>query len=820
MEYIRTNKLRVKSSTGNTLREPTEVRLGSTKKYRLMKGNDVVWDVLQTTFSASDFSIGANGGDVKSNSNVTSYGVNALGTKEPLGWVCSPTTISANSSTSSKTHTITYTQNDTGDTTTAVCTQAAAVLNWTVSSYATTPTVPASGGTVSVTIHWDLYLNGTYYKSGTSSPSRVWLDGVYQGTSTVSVGSAGTTHYANAHVVGYITNYEFYADGHFFDIYRNDAVYRAANTLGTKTYTYNVSLTKNEPNKTFTSSGGTTKIKVTSTRSWSATWSSGSPASGTEDYSATLSATNGTVNKSSVSGTNVEVTLTVGNNGDTDRTITVTATAGGTSKSVSYSQSKRVEKSKDYDPPSGTPSPISTVAVTGGTVYLKIASWTQSYTITYDNGTTSTGSTSGTNTSATVTNGSGINGTEIKNGGVSIPNAGTSYYTTDRTAYTITGYSFTANGKTANVTTSIAIKQKANNRKETPEYYVGLVSQSTTSIGNTGGTFTFTAESLKRTKYTYDTTQTAYSAYSNYSASVTYSNGVIKVSSSTISGKQTVTVTVGSNYDNVKTPKVVVTSQGDNSKSISITVTQAAAVYDFNFADPGIIDAYGGTYNIALTSKVNGSFMEVIPESVKLSEGTVNKITENASESKYNVNVTFPANSSTTNTKSYVIQAQQYNTGKTTQCTITQAKKTSSYVTGRVSISSLVSGLYISSDGMLGGFNQYPTFTITASSNGWVNKCKYIFCLDFEIQTSNGQTFNPRYEHQLDYIEFSAFSGTKTVQFINFPTNFNLQDLTNYQFDPYYSNAVSVRIIADIQPVISENMGELMLSQNYTWTVY
>lgn len=435
----------------------------------------------------------------------------------------------------------------------------------------------------------------------------------------------------------------------------------------------------------------------------------------------------------------------------------------------------RVEKSRKYDSPVGTPANIATVAVTGNvTVYLTIASWTQSYTITYDNGTTSTGSTSGTNASATVTKGSGINGTYINNGGVYIPNAGTNYYTTDRTAYTITGYSFSANGVTATPSASIAIKQKANTRTETLEYYVGLVSQSATSIGNAGGTFTFTAESLVRTKYTYATTQTAYSAYSNYSASVTYSNGVTKVSSSTISGKQTITVTVGSNYDSARIPKVVVTSKGDGNKTISVTVSQAAAVYDFYFVDPGTIDAYGGTYDITLISKVNGSFMTVIPESVKLSGGTVNKITENASESKYNVNVTFPANSSTTNTASYVIEAQQMNTGKTTSLTITQAKKTSSYVTGSVSISSLVSGLYISSDGMLGGFNQYPTFTITAASNGWVNDCKYIFCLDFEIQLSNGQTFNPRYEHQLDYIEFSAFSGTKTVQFINFPTSFNL----------------------------------------------
>lgn len=843
MEYIRINKLRVKSSTGNTLREPTEVRLGSTKKYRLMNGDDVVWDVLQTTFSASNFSIGANGGNVASNSSVTSYGLNALGTKESLDWTCSPTTIAANSSTSPKTHTITYTQTDTGDTTTATCTQA--VQSITVTGYRYSASVSsesigdaeASGSTLSLKVSgtitvYEQYSNGSesYYTSysfgsttatitsGTDQNSLAYLSG-----GKVVVKSAGTNTYSGYRIVYYIYGYSFSVDGRSYSNSSHITIYQKENKVtgtewGTSSSDYTLSASSNVAK--FTSSGGTATISVTCQQRYRYTYTSTSKSDWAwGNGTATLSTSYGSLSGSSVTGTG-SVTLTVGKDQGNGYTAVITISTGGNHKTtISIAQTKRVKKSTDYGTPVGTTSPISTVAVTGGMVYLKIASWTQSYTITYDNGTKSTGSTSGTNASATVTNGSGINGTKIESGGVSIPNAGTNYYTTDRTAYTITGYSFTANGKTANVPTSIAIKQKANNRKETTEYYVGLVSQSTTTIGNTGGTFTFTAESLKRTKYTYDTNQTAYSTYSNYSASVTYSNGVIKVSSSTISGKQTVTVTVGSNYDNVKTPKVVVTSQGDSSKSISITVTQAAAVYDFYFVDPGTIGAYGGTYDITLISKVNGSFMTVIPESVKLSGGTVNKITENASGSKYNVNVTFPANSSTTNTESYVIQAQQMNTGKTTSLTIIQAKKTSSYVTGHVSISSLISGLYISSDGILGGFNQYPTFTITASSNGWVNDCKYMFCLDFKIELSNGQTFNPRYEHQLDYIEFSAFSGTKTVQFINFPTNFNLQDLTDYQFNPYYLNVVSVRIIADIQPVTSENMGLLMLSQNYIWTV-
>lgn len=817
-EYIAVNEL-FGNKSGKT----------STVKYLSYNGeigrrailNGVIkFDHWYTTLSASNFSVGAEGGDVATLADVKSYGRDVEGKIHYMDYTLSKTTIGENTDEGEKSGTIKISQEGSGQSLSVSYTQAAAEVNWTVSASVRVGVAPAYGGWMDVTVDWVLYRNGSYYTQGSSTPSSVYMDYSYQSSSQVYVPSAGTEDFSSEHTIGHITSCIFYADGKYFDESFYTAVRRAKNMPSRSWGAYELSISSDK--SSFTSSASSATITVDCKQSYTDTWDSGSKVSDKADATASLSTTYGSLTGSSVTGKG-SVILSVGNDTGNGYTAKVTASAGNGAKtaSVSIPQTKRVEKSRVYHTPTGTPANISTVAVTGNvTVYLTIASWTQSYTITYDNGTTSTGSTSGTNASAIVTKGSGINGTYINNGGVYIPNAGTDYYTTDRTAYTITGYSFTANGVTATTTASIAIKQKANTRTETPEYYLAFISQSATSIANAGGTFTFVAESLVRTKYTYLTNQTAYSTYSNSDASVTYSNGVTKVSPSTISGKQTVTVTVGSNYDSARTPKVIVTSKGDSSKTISVTVSQAAASYDFYFVDQGTIDAYGATFNITLVSKVNGAFKTVVPESVKLSEGKINSITANSSEGKYSVNVTIPANSSTTSTKSYTISAQQYDTGKTTSLKITQAKKTSSYVTGSVAIKNLVSGLYVSSDGMLAGFNQYPTFTITAESNGTVNSCKYMFCLDFEIQTSNGQTFNARYEHQMDYIDIQAFSGTKEVQFINFPQSFNLQELTNYVFDPYYSSVMSIRVIADIERVSGD--GLLMLGgsiSDYTWYV-
>lgn len=200
---------------------------------------------MRTTFSASNFNIGASGGDVASKSNVTSYGVNALGTRESLSWTCSPTTIAANSSTSSKTHTITYTQNDTGDTTTAVCTQAGQSIVVTGYRYSASVSnesigdASASGSTLSLSVSgtinvYEKYSDGSekFYNSYSFGPTIATIasgddidDLAYLSSGKVVVKSAGTKTYSGYRIVYYIYGYSFSVDGESYNNSCNITVY-------------------------------------------------------------------------------------------------------------------------------------------------------------------------------------------------------------------------------------------------------------------------------------------------------------------------------------------------------------------------------------------------------------------------------------------------------------------------------------------------------------------------------------------------------------------------------------------------------------------
>lgn len=669
MDYIRTNKIKATINNINWY-GPSQIRFGSSKKYRLYKGDTLVWDVLRTTFSAKNFTIGVNGGDVASNSNVTSYGTNALNINESLGWTCSPTTIPANTSTSQKTHTITYTQNGTGEITTATCTQDATVADWTVSSYATTPTVPASGGTVSVTIHWDLYLNGTYQKSGTSSPSRVWLDGVYHGTSTVSVESAGTTPYENTHVVGYITNYEFYADGHFFDIYGQDAVYRAANTLGKKTYTQNLSLTKNESSKSFTSSGGTTKLKVTSTKSWSATWSSGSPASGSENITATLSATNGMLDKTSVSGSNVEIVLTVGKSGDDDRTITVTVSAEGESKSVSYTQVKRAYKSTSYGTPSEGYPTHNNIPAWGGTTYLTVP-WTQTKTITYDNDTTSSEEISGT-AIAIVLNGimQQYNSYITADGGIYKNSCGTEVIP-QRTVFTVTSYKFTANNKEKTVSTTYNVGQAPNKLESTtwPSTYNISISADSGNIPNTGGNKTIYVTCTENGKETYTSTATKAVTRNATATLTTNSPSISRLYTTSITGTGQATLNVDENFSDRRS--IVVDAKCGN-YSNTTTVTQNEMTYQLDCTLSGNISQDGGIYKFYIYSYVNDVL--IVPDCTTTSSWVTKIEVKQITGTVGDIEVTLTVLPNTGAERSITINVAQPKSNKTKDVVITQNK--------------------------------------------------------------------------------------------------------------------------------------------------
>ena len=295
----------------------------------------------------------------------------------------------------------------------------------------------------------------------------------------------------------------------------------------------------------------------------------------------------------------------------------------------------------------------------------------------------------------------------------------------------------------------------------------------------------------------------------------TSGNGTL--SRTSITGSGSVTYTMYSNTEESSITHTIKASIG--SVYETATITQAKGVYDFYFESIGTIPAEGGTFIFELISRLNGESIPVVEETVTLNGNSVNSVTYSPSSDAYRVSVTFSKNSSTTSTVTHTLTAMQQNTGKTTTLYVTQAKQTSTNVVGYVTIKNLINGLYINY-GQIWGFNNYPQFSIKSSS-GSLQSCRYKFCLDFEVYTTDGNEFHPRYEYEYEYIEVRGGNTTETVSFVNFPSYFDMQELVGGLFDPNWMELERVIIRADIEKV--SGTGQLMLSgsiDDITWEVY
>lgn len=695
MEYIRTNKLRVKSSTGNTLREPTEVRLGSTKKYRLMNGNDVVWDVLQTTFSASNFSIGASGGNVASNSSVTSYGLNALGTKESLDWTCSPTTISANSSTSPKTHTITYTQNDTGDTATAVCTQAGQPIVVTGYRYSASVSnesigdASASGSTLSLSVSgtinvYEKYSDGSekFYNSYSFGSTAATItsgddkdDLAYLSNGKVVVKSAGTKTYSGYRIVYYIYGYSFSVDGESYNNSCNITVYQKENKVtGTEwgTNSSNYSLVASSDIAKFTSSGGKATISVTCQQQYRYTYTSGSNGDWTwGNGTATLKTSRGTLNTSSITGKGSAI-LTVGADEGKGETTTVTISTGGNvSTTISIPQTVRVVSSISYSEPSvvGTYQDAN-IPAWGGYAYLMV-NWSQTQYTNYDNGTYTSSPVSGKSQAVILSGTVQQTGASLQSDGGIYKNSCGTTETPQRAVYTVSAYYFQANGVGKDVRpVTIHLGQAPNSKTETKwlgTYNISISYSPTGNLSNVGGTKTISVNCTENGTITY--TSTAKKATTrNATATLTTTDGTLNPTSITGNGTSTLTVN-----ENVGTQRTITVTAKTGSTSNTTSFEQNAVVWKFTAATTRVEVAYNATsVTLSGTSSRNGFYQDISKQNVSASGGTVGTVT--SSGTTFNIPITFTANSNTTS-KNITVTVTQPLSGNKLTYTIVQAAK-------------------------------------------------------------------------------------------------------------------------------------------------
>lgn len=311
--YIKTNKLYGMKEGSTTLSAAKAVYVGGTLSKRAYKGGTLVYDVWDTLLSADNFNMPAIGGDIRYALTVTSTMTSVDGTVEDLEYTLSRTEIPANTSTTSKTYTITITQTATGKTIDVICTQAATVqTNVTYGTpsvtSATANQVMASGGSSRLIIAYTQTKTTTYSNgetetdtiSGSATATSISGNeqndsGAYVSSNTISVPSAGTNEYYGNRVVFNITGYTFSANGKSRTVSNADIdVEQLENQItGTSYDNYVLKLT---PNKTNLEAGSNTAITilVESTRMKYNTYTSGATDDGIlEGINATLSTTQG-----------------------------------------------------------------------------------------------------------------------------------------------------------------------------------------------------------------------------------------------------------------------------------------------------------------------------------------------------------------------------------------------------------------------------------------------------------------------------------------------------------------------------------------------
>lgn len=350
-EHIAINELRaLNKDASNMMFEGSRVRIAWAEGKR-------VWDIWETILSAYDtINVESKATTLtKSLLNLQSYGTDRLGVNHDMAYTISPTSISANTSTSSKNHTVTVKQTATGKSVSVTATQKGNVQTTTYQNFRITgytySDVPAGGGTIYPTISYayDKVVtnsNGltgtTTIMTGTTSSCKVTSkssSSSYIGTVNTSNGSIYASSLYDtlksrssiALIYGISISVTVGGVSRTITYSTNRYVYQEANTRSEVTSKANYFVETTDANQgSLGSSGGTFTIeaKCVKQRYWEYTSGSGGLDSTWEAVEATVTGTNCTVSPTSfISTSYVEITGTVGMGTTSERTISITVTA-------------------------------------------------------------------------------------------------------------------------------------------------------------------------------------------------------------------------------------------------------------------------------------------------------------------------------------------------------------------------------------------------------------------------------------------------------------------------------------------------------------
>lgn len=722
--YVVINKLQGRTDSQTTIGSASSVYYSSKEAKRIYATDSnnklsIVWDVHEALLSSNNIEVEAAKIDnLKSILSVISKSTDVEGVSQDLDYTVSPNSLSANTTSNSKTNTIAITQETTGNSININVVQASNNL---LKTYYDTPIlkninveeVGPEGGTISIEVTYTQnkyleYTNGTTNKTSINGTATAKIEELSSSLGTTIVNgqakvlSANDSVYTSSRTVATITKISFSANGvSSGTLTTNTNILQTPNNVYHSYGTPTITLKSTDVGANGTSSVLTVEYSQLRT----STYDSGYINSTTQNKT-TLT---GTVSKTATSGNYItKITKSILVTGTSVNTILGNTNIGSvTSTSLDYTNKSRTN--------------VATIGITVsingvlGSASLNIYQAANTVTITYSNlqyksitlksGTTEVTAISVYGTAVTpyvnysqvkktVSTAIPSGKTETISGQVK-PNdiIGTSYnggvlnddvtisanhlHTTEtikRNVYVISDVSFSANGQSVAPSITYNVQQEANTYTLTEGEYSVEVSTNSTSIVNTGGTFNVTASCKRAYTKTFKTTEKV-SGYTGKSANIKGTN--CTVSTTSITNYGTIVATVAENpYKTSRDIKVEVTSVDDTSKTTSVVVSQDASVYSLSAVLP-LVSYTEQTITVQVTSTLNNKAYK--PDTVTVSGITNAKVesvvlaTDISNSTIYYVKISVPQNDTAYSRTLNLSVKQTY--GESKVFTITQNPK-------------------------------------------------------------------------------------------------------------------------------------------------
>lgn len=812
-EYIRINKL--KGTTNTTAASAAkQVYYGSSKKYRMYQGSTIVWDVLKATFTASNFTIGANGGNIATAaaSVVNSYGTNALGVNETLTYTATlsngSTTISANTTYDKKTHTVILTQSGTNNQLTVTCTQDG--KEDTIKEYKYTVSVTsesisdadAGGSTLT------LYVSGTVYKiavyaSGkeeqvdyeTFSSKAVTVTGgsvkntvAYLYNGKIEVDSAERDTYSSDRHVYTISSYTVTSSWGTHTVSgRSKYVYQNANTMTTTYYTPIAYIYYDDVG----ADGSAAYPTIYYEQDYVEEYTSGiededmlegeiSPSATSGKYIYSISSS-GAVNGASMtttSGSTNRGRVTANGLGYTakDRTKILTVkivirvnnkNSASTSEDV-YQEANRINE--QYQAPViGTVETVADISASGSGAAIR-AYYTQNKktwstanptgkTEQVANSSTTSVTLSGSKYSNGTTNNSGNNARVSGSKVIADPWPAKAY--SRQKVFTITSVSVTVNSVTGSKNPNLSVYQAANSITNTSysasSSDLSLSSNMQYPYATTHYSTIYVTATATQTD-TYTSGKTAQTTGVARSATLSVTSGSATLGNDNVSSGSSTTLTYGENTTFNKRSFTVTAKHNDNSNvTVNYTIIQEAADYQFE-AKPSqcSFTETGGTAEIAIISTFNGVAAKPTVQSKPTWITKVEIIYNDILEDRYTVTIIAAANSSTSSRSGNIV-FKHPNASTPLNVSVTQQGKSTTTPTHTVEIDAWFN------DAMTIGFT-----IIMSTGQTYINE-------DIYVRAQTGQYAYSEVLGEMSYPP-PIYSGDQ----------FNGEIVLNYYYNPVY----------------------------------